>query len=78
MSILPTILAILVILVGRENVFNNIHKRVKKKVSGRGAQLFSRLDRLVDSVSTRSECTSSGLDKIGCILEEVMKEFHSI
>jgi len=42
------------------------------------AQLFSRLDRLVDSVFTRSECTFSGWDKKGCNIEEVMKEFHVI
>jgi hypothetical protein len=33
---------------------------------------------LVDSVFTRSECTSSGWDKKGCNIEEVMKEFHVI
>ncbi|KAI5572555.1 hypothetical protein BDE02_10G019600 [Populus trichocarpa] len=49
-----------------------------EKRKGMGAQLFSRLDRLVDSVSTRSECTSSGWDKKGCSIEEVMKEFYSI
>jgi len=43
-----------------------------------GAQLFSSLDWLVDSVSTRSEYASSGWDKKGCSIEEVMKEFHSI
>jgi hypothetical protein len=43
-----------------------------------GAQLFSCLDRLVDSVFTRSECTSSGWDKKGCSIEEVIKEFYSI
>jgi hypothetical protein len=37
-----------------------------------------RLDRLVDSVSTRSEYTSSGWDKKECSIEEVMNEFHSI
>jgi hypothetical protein len=35
----------------------------KRRGAGRGSQLFSRLDKLVDSVSTKSECTSSGLDK---------------
>ena len=40
--------------------------------------MFSRLDKLVDSVYTKSECTSSGLDKKGCSIEEVMTEFHSI
>jgi hypothetical protein len=29
-------------------------------------------------MSTKSECTSSGLDKKGCSIEKVMKEFHSI
>jgi len=43
-----------------------------------GAQLFLCLDRLVDSVSTRSEYTSSGWDKKGYSIEEVMNEFHSI
>jgi hypothetical protein len=45
---------------------------------GMRAQLFSRLDCLVDSVFTRSECTSSGWDKKGCNIEKVMKEFHVI
>jgi len=40
--------------------------------------LFSRLDKLVDSVSSKSECTSSVFDKKGCSIEEVMTEFHSI
>jgi len=41
--------------------------------------LFSHLDKLVDRVSTKNECTSSGLDKKkGCSIEEVMTEFHSI
>ncbi|KAI5585082.1 hypothetical protein BDE02_06G122400 [Populus trichocarpa] len=46
--------------------------------AGRGSHLFARLDKLVDSVSTKSECTSTVLDKKGCSIEEVMKEFHSI
>jgi hypothetical protein len=29
-------------------------------------------------VFTKSECTSTVLDKKGCSIEEVMKEFHSI
>jgi hypothetical protein len=33
---------------------------------------------LVDSVFTRSECTSSGWDKKGCSIEEVIKEFYLI
>ena len=41
--------------------------------------MFSHLDKLVDRVSTKNECTSSGLDKKkGCSIEEVMTEFHSI
>jgi hypothetical protein len=50
----------------------------KKKGAGRGSHLFARLDKLVDSVSTKSECTSTVFDKKGCSIEEVMKEFHSI
>ncbi|XP_061958943.1 L10-interacting MYB domain-containing protein-like [Populus nigra] len=50
----------------------------KKRAAGRGSHLLSRLDKLVDSVSTKSECTSTVLDKKGCSIEEVMKEFHSI
>ncbi|KAI9403091.1 hypothetical protein POPTR_001G370432v4 [Populus trichocarpa] len=46
--------------------------------AGRGSHLFARLDKLVDSVFTKSECTSTVLDKKGCSIEEVMKEFHSI
>ena len=55
-----------------------LNKMRKKRGVGRGSQLFSRLDKLVDSVSTKSECTSSVLDKKDCSIEEVMKEFHSI
>ena len=47
----------------REKVLNKVHKIVEKKGSGMGAQLFSFFNQLVDSVSTRSECTSSGWDK---------------
>jgi len=43
-----------------------------------GVQLLLCLDRLVDNVSTKSECTSSDWDKKGCSIEEAMKEFHSI
>ena len=50
----------------------------KKRGAGRGSQLFSRLDKLVDSVSSKSECTSNVFDKKGCSIEEVMTEFHSI
>ena len=78
-SILPTTQAILLVVVGRENVCNKVPNKIRKKRGvGRGSQLFSRLDKLVDSVSTKSECTSSVLDKKGCSIEEVMKEFHSI
>jgi len=64
--------------VEREKMFNNVHKRVIKTGLGMRAQLFSRLDCLVDSVFTRSECTSSGWDKKVCNIEKVMKEFHVI
>ena len=50
----------------------------EKTSARRGSQLFSRLDKLVDNVFTKSECTSSVLDQKGCSIEEVMKEFHSI
>ena len=64
----------------RKGVQQSSQKNKKKRRgAGRGSQLFSRLDKLVDSVSTKSECTSSGFDKKkGCSIEEVMKEFHSI
>jgi len=62
----------------RKGVQQSSQNNEKKKGAGRGSQLFSRLDKLVDSVSTKSECTSSGLDKKGCSIEKVMKEFHSI
>ena len=39
------------------------NEKKKKRSAGRGSQLFSRLDKLVDSVSTKSECTSSVLHK---------------
>jgi hypothetical protein len=63
----------------RKGVQQRSQKNEKKiRGAGRGSQLFSRLDKLVDSVSTKSECTSNGLDKKGCSIEEVMKEFHSV
>jgi hypothetical protein len=78
-SLLSTAQAIPLVVMGREKVCNKVPKTMRKKKGvGRGSQLFSRLDKLVDSVSTKSECTSSGLDKKGCSIEEVMKEFHSI
>jgi hypothetical protein len=78
-SLLPTAQAIPLVVVGREKMCNKVHKKIRKKRGvGRGSQLFSRLDKLVDSVYTKSECTSNGLDKKGCSIEEVMTEFHSI
>uniref|UniRef100_A0A2K1XDM4 Myb/SANT-like domain-containing protein n=1 Tax=Populus trichocarpa TaxID=3694 RepID=A0A2K1XDM4_POPTR len=62
----------------KKGVQQSSQKNKKKKGAGRGSQLFSRLDKLVDRVSTKNECTSSGLDKKGCSIEEVMTEFHSI
>jgi len=62
----------------RKDVQQSSQKIRKKMGVGRGSQLFSRLDKLVDSVYTKSECTSNGLDKKGCSIEEVMTEFHSI
>jgi hypothetical protein len=48
----------------RKGVQQSSQKNEKKKRgAGRGSQLFSCLDKLVDSVSAKSECTSSGLDK---------------
>ena len=55
------------------------NKSVKKKRgSEMGAQLFSSLDKLVNSISTISDCTSSFMNKKWCSIEEVMVEFHSI
>jgi hypothetical protein len=62
----------------RKGVQQSSQQNLKKKGAGRGSHLFARLDKLVDSVSTKSECTSTILDKKGCSIEEVMKEFHSI
>ncbi|KAL9367493.1 hypothetical protein Peur_038692 [Populus x canadensis] len=48
----------------RKGVQQNSQKNEKKRRgAGRGSQLFSRLDKLVDSVSSKSECTSSVFDK---------------
>jgi hypothetical protein len=63
----------------RKGVQQSSQKNEKKRRgAGRGSQLFSRLDKLVDSVSSKSECTSSVFDKKRCSIEEVMTEFHSI
>jgi hypothetical protein len=42
------------------------------------AQLFSCLDKLVDSVSTNSDCTSTFRGKKKCSIEKIMREVHSI
>jgi hypothetical protein len=49
-----------------------------RKGFGMGAQLFLHLDKLIDSVSTRSDCTSGFVDRKRCSIEEVIAEFHSI
>ena len=78
-SILPIAQAIPLVVVGREKVCNKVPNKMREKTSARrGSQLFSRLDKLVDNVFTKSECTSSVLDQKGCSIEEVMEEFHSI
>ena len=46
-----------------EDSLPNFVDDVNNMVVGKGAQLFSHLDKLVGSVSTKSECTSSSLDK---------------
>jgi len=42
------------------------------------AQLFSCLDKLVDSVSANSDCTSTFRGKKKCRIENIMREVHSI
>ncbi|KAL9384613.1 hypothetical protein Peur_021623 [Populus x canadensis] len=49
-----------------------------KKGSGMGAQLFSRLDKLIDNVSIKSDCIFGFMDMKRCSIEEVMAEFHFI
>jgi hypothetical protein len=49
-----------------------------RKGFGMGAQLFSHLDKLIDSVSTRSDCTSGSMDRKRYSIEEVIAEFQSI
>jgi hypothetical protein len=54
-------------------------KSVKtKRGSGMGAQLFLCLDKLIDSFSTRSDCTSGFMDRKWSNIEEVIAVFHSI
>ena len=50
----------------------------KKKTFGIGVQLLSRWDRLLESMSTRSDSTSLNIYLQGCSISEVMAELHSI
>ena len=75
---MPIVVAILVVVWEEKRCSTKYTKEWEKKGSGMGAQLFSRFNQLVDSVSTRSECTSSGWAKKECSIEEVIKDFHSI
>jgi hypothetical protein len=43
-----------------------------------GAQLFARLDQLIESVSITKESTDPCRDKKDCSIEEVMEKLHSI
>ena len=50
----------------------------KKKSSEIGAQLVSIQQQLLDSMSSRSDSTSSNKDLLGCSIPEVMAELKSI
>jgi hypothetical protein len=52
--------------------------RKKKRGIGMGAQLFARLDQLIESVSITKESTDPCRDKKDCSIEEVMEKLHSI
>jgi len=65
---------------GKGKLDNILQLKVEKIGRGSriGAQLFSYLDRLIDSVFTKSDCTSSSKDNKKCNIEEVMKKLYSI
>jgi hypothetical protein len=50
----------------------------KKKGTGMGAQLFSCMNQLVQTVSKPRESITPSRDKKGCSIDEVMAELHSI
>jgi hypothetical protein len=50
----------------------------KKKTPGIGVRLLSRCNQLLESMSTKSDCTSLNMDREGCSIREVMTELHSI
>ena len=63
----------------RKATQNYSSKSFKTRIGfGMGAQLFLRLDKLIDSVSTRSDCRSGFMDRKRCSIEEMIAEFHSI
>ena len=43
-----------------------------------GAQLFARLDQLIESVFMDKESTTTSRDKKGCSIEKVIEKLHSI
>jgi hypothetical protein len=78
MLMLRIIVATLLV-VGRQKPLNNQQiKAREKKGFGMRAQCFSCLDRLVDSVSSMSDCTFISRDKKGCIIEKVIEDFRSM
>ena len=50
----------------------------KKKTFGIGVQIFSEWDQLLESISTKSDCTSLHMDQKGDSILKVMVELHSI
>jgi hypothetical protein len=53
-------------------------RKSKRGRFGVGAQLVDRFDRLLDNISTKSECTSTGNDKKESRVAEVMVELYFI
>lgn len=53
-------------------------ERKIKRGSRVGAQFVDCFNRLLDSVSIKNECTSTGGDIKGCSIARVMDELHSV
>ena len=78
-SMLVLVLVTLVVVVRAKSLkFVSIRVLKIKEVLGWECNFFSRLDKLVDSVSSRSDCTSDFIDRKACNIQKVMAKFHSI
>ena len=67
------------IVVAREGIKNILHSKVEKNEWVLELDIsYLCFNWLVDSVLTKSDCTSSSLDNKMCSIEELMAKLHSI